>query len=782
MRVNVSLKGGNMVDLRFVTFLLVLLCESVLAQSFQPCVVKEYNEELAKTPLAGVEVSANDAGNRISDTRGMLTLRFLTKNVGDHVDGVDISKLGYEIFNTDAITQWNISGESRPFTIIMCKSERFKKIKDSYSEISSKSYAKQKRKEEELLEKQRREGKMKEAEYKRKLQEIQDEYDKQKISVRPYIDHFARIDLSDLTKQESRIIGLVKSGQIDSAIHCYKQLCLENQYFENLNSYSKLDEASKMIDEAKLSNNMQRDTIFQQIRRKNDLLMMLGGKENITSVEKSYKEIADKDTTNLYALSAYSSFLRDHHRDRENLRYLHLIKDCGIRKYHHYLGSMYYAIGFAHFILQENDSAKFYLSKSFEANEVYSKNDSVEYLYNLSNYYLVLSQIYNREEDVQNAEVASEKALEYSLQLYNMDEKEHSSNLKMALFFAILYNQTKTDSTIDAMNKQYNDLLFDFDNVEDIEHFQLYFGTIGLVQQALNQGKTKIAIRQLKEAIFRENALYEKDEQKFGKTLSVLNFFLGSIYYSEQDFSTAQTFLEKGCQLLRREYDTNLIPETMETISMGLMMLGDIKSMFGYREVADSLFEKALETCDMLQSSDSLQTEAKKVSILHSQAEHKIRYGEIDAAITALQSQLLIDSMIQKHIPDSCSPPLEWEGRFELSKLYYKKNRFADAFDILFPCLERCSDDVTEEQLHDAEFLFVDLLIKLEKYKNALNVVDYLIDIYKGSPILLLHYKAICYYGLGKEKNARKLWNSIREQLPHDIYLNSPLRNQFEKE
>ena len=37
------------------------ICQSVNAQISQPCIVKEYNEELAKTPLAGVEVSVNDA-------------------------------------------------------------------------------------------------------------------------------------------------------------------------------------------------------------------------------------------------------------------------------------------------------------------------------------------------------------------------------------------------------------------------------------------------------------------------------------------------------------------------------------------------------------------------------------------------------------------------------------------------------------------------------------------------------------------------------------------------
>ncbi|GEM_PF-6287219 len=777
-RINYYLDAFILLHLIFCVF---GICQSINAQSFQPCIVKEYNEELAKTPLAGVEVSVNDAGLRVSDTEGMLTLRFLTKNIGDHVDMVEISKLGYELFNKDAIAQWNISGESRPFTIVMCLSERFKKIKDNYNAISSASYAKQKRKEEELLKTEHQKGLLKEAEYKRKLQELQDEFDKQSVSVRPYIDHFARIDLSELSSQEKSIVKLVKTGQIDSAICLYKQMHLEEHFKENRNSYLKLNEATDMLEHAKKKSNEQRDTIFQQICRKNDVLMMQGGKENIELVEKSYKEIADNDTTYLYGLSAYSIFLFEHHRHRENLKYLHMIEKCGEREYHHYLGSMIYSIAYAYFALNENDSAKIYLAKSLEANDKYSRNDSVEFLHNLTNYHIVMAQIYNEEGDFQNAGTASEKALGFAQRLYNIDNRNNASTLRMALLFAMSYNQNKPISIIDEWNRQYQDLLYSTENDEEGDKdMDIFWGTLGQVNRLLNQGKTKLAKRVLKDAIYRLQPLYDKDEQKYGNDLSFYSFMLGSLYYNERDFSTAQTYLERGQKLQRLEYRYNHVSQTIEPIVMGLMMLGDIKSNFGYREEADSLFADALETCGLIsQKEEPYKPDVVRVAVLYSQFEHFSRYNEIDSAIKALETIIQLDSVIQQNIPDSCAVPYEWVGRYELAKLYNKKKRYVEAKNILIPCMILYSEDVTPEQMHDAQLLFVDLLIKSEKYEGALEFINGMEKEYASDKIVLLHYKAVCYHALGKDKKAHKIWDAIRSKMPEELYNNSPLKSLF---
>ena len=54
----------------------------------------------------------------------------------------------------------------------------------------------------------------------------------------------------------------------------------------------------------------------------------------------------------------------------------------------------------------------------------------------------------------------------------------------------------------------------------------ILFGTIGQVNLFLSQGKTNIAKRILKDAIYRLQPLYDKDEQKYGNPLSLFSFFL----------------------------------------------------------------------------------------------------------------------------------------------------------------------------------------------------------------------------------------------------------------
>ena len=164
---------------------------------------------------------------------------------------------------------------------------------------------------------------------------------------------------------------------------------------------------------------------------------------------------------------------------------------------------------------------------------------------------------------MQNAEIASEKGLEYTQQLYKIDKRNNASALRMALTFAITFNQNKPSSVIEALEEQYRELLFSSDSSEEGDGvMDILFGTLGLVNQSMNQGKAKLAKRQLTNAIYRIQPLYDKDEQKYGNPLSLFSFFLGSLYYNEQDYSTAQTYLEKGQKLLRLDYKNNLDNQT----------------------------------------------------------------------------------------------------------------------------------------------------------------------------------------------------------------------------
>ena len=155
--------------------LLIMSALGLSAQAVQDGIIKEYNEKNAKTPLSGVELNVRSAGSTVSDTDGEFSLRFLTLKPGEKVNVRRIEKLGYELFNKEAIEQWNIN-PTTPFVIVMCRADRFKKIRDNYERVSSESYERQLKKEQAQLARLKEEGRLKEEEYNRQLAELNENY------------------------------------------------------------------------------------------------------------------------------------------------------------------------------------------------------------------------------------------------------------------------------------------------------------------------------------------------------------------------------------------------------------------------------------------------------------------------------------------------------------------------------------------------------------------------------------------------------------------------------
>lgn len=280
----------------------------LLAQATQYGIVKEYNERLDKTPLNNVEIIISNANSTASDNNGDFVLQFRTLKPGDKVNVRRIEKLGYEIFNIEALEQWHIARDNKPFIIVMCKSDKFKRIRDTYNRVSSESYEKQYKKEEARLAAERNKGKLKEAEYEAEIKKLNEEYDHQLENLDNYIDHFARIDLSELSSTEAEIIELVQQGEIDKAINLYEQQNLEEKYKNQVKINQQVETAIQNLFEVKRQSEVSRDSIFASIKRKNETLRLAGGVENFNKIELSLKDVAQYDTTNLEAVWEYAQF------------------------------------------------------------------------------------------------------------------------------------------------------------------------------------------------------------------------------------------------------------------------------------------------------------------------------------------------------------------------------------------------------------------------------------------------------------------------------------------
>lgn len=302
----------------FACIILMMISLSAVAQALLYGMVLEYKGSETKKPLGGVELVIQDAGTTASANDGSFTLSFRTKQRGDAVKVIRIEKLGYEIFNTDAVSQWNIGDK---FTIVMCSSARFKSLRDNYFKVSSESYAKQYEKEQKMLAQMRKTNKLKEAEYQTKMNKLKNEYEEQLEQLDSYVDHFARIDLSELSSVERGIIELVQIGKIEQAIAEYEKQDYLGKYKQQSHEIQKIDSAIVKIEDLMRFKIYSRDSIYKVLNRQIDLYQQVGGDDNLRKVGELLKSATDADTTNLVAVLKYAEYAETYIGREEALPY-----------------------------------------------------------------------------------------------------------------------------------------------------------------------------------------------------------------------------------------------------------------------------------------------------------------------------------------------------------------------------------------------------------------------------------------------------------------------------
>lgn len=271
------------------TAILILLAIAAGARSVQNGTVSEYLGKTAKRALSGVELAIYPAQSAVSDRNGAFRLEFLTLKPGDKIKVRRVAKDGYVVFNKDALEQWVLS-PSAPFTIVMCRADLFKKLKDTYYKNSGERYARQYRNAQNELTRLKNQNKLLQKDYEERLRRLEEEYARQLENLDSYVDRFARIDLSEISPVEQEIVELVQQGEIDQAIARYESLNARDKLVEGL---SKRAEVKKLDAELARDN----DTLYAVVERQIQTLQ-LGGAENNEKIRRLYCDIADADTTN----------------------------------------------------------------------------------------------------------------------------------------------------------------------------------------------------------------------------------------------------------------------------------------------------------------------------------------------------------------------------------------------------------------------------------------------------------------------------------------------------
>lgn len=301
--------------IKFITNFTILLALTPIffnagAQTRQQGFVMEYRGKEKKMPLPAVSIDIKYANSTVSDRKGRFELFFPTRKPGEKIEYRRIEKTGYELFNKEALDQWNINPEE-PFTIIMCRSDRFKELCDLYSSNSSQSYRRQFERERNEISRLREEGKLKEAEYYKALRATEEFYEKQLDNLQNYVDRFARIDLSELSDDERSIIKLVQEGKMEEAIEKYERLNIVDKLIDNIARRKQVNSSIGKLTKLEKSLAKSEANLYDMAERQIQTLLSAGGKDNNKKILEICTRIAEADSTNTTWLMKTGRFIKE---------------------------------------------------------------------------------------------------------------------------------------------------------------------------------------------------------------------------------------------------------------------------------------------------------------------------------------------------------------------------------------------------------------------------------------------------------------------------------------
>lgn len=517
------------------------------AQIIQHGIVKEYCETSPKINLGGVEIVVNKAGSTLSQNDGQFSLSFQTMKVGDKVLVQRIEKLGYEIFNKEALEQWYISKDNRPFIITMCRSDRFKKIRDNYERISSESYARQYKKEEAELLKMYQNKKLSQAEYEKKVEELINNYDNQLEYLDIYIDRVSRIDLSEITKEEQQIIELIQLGNIDGAIQLYDKMNLEEKLLNTTDGIKELETNINLLEKIKTQQREEQESTYAMICRKNDVLYLAGGTENFKKILSSKRNVALADTTFVKAVKDYAYFLQNIHEYEEAKRMLQIAYNNG-----------------------KVNEERIELQLSMAANAV-----------GMGKYELAESMIGEINEVIEE---------EFKEDLITKMVLLKSSLNLLGLTLSLEGRYSDARQCFELIAEFLNEFSAGMPNlVEKKEQVSI---SIQIVQTYIQQGNYGDAEKLLQEMLQVVQSLYSGDPDKYGRELAVSYHLLASCKYQTLQLNEAEEYARKAVSLLEKiciKYGDLYVGELADYQSL---LAGILRSK-GDKQTAIVWYEKA---------------------------------------------------------------------------------------------------------------------------------------------------------------------------------------------
>ena len=586
------------------TIIILAITLTAMAQATQPCVVKQYNQKQQKTPLAGVQVEVRDAQSATSAANGAVTLQFATLKPGDRVTVRRIIKPGYEIFNKAVIDQWTIT-RGATTEIVLVQSSYFTQLKSKLTQSSTDNY--KKKYEQEKAEKERllKAGKLKEEEYRQQLNDLEDQYDNALKNLDNYIDQFARIDLSEVSAEEQRILDMVQAGQIDEAVKAYEALDISGKLRQARENVRAIDEGIEKLEDKKAQELQAIKDLKEKQQREIATLKLAGGKENYDKVARILKENALADTTDIVAVWDYAYFAKNQHDFKEAERF-YLICLNGSRDnlylkaiFQHNLGSLYSDL---------HDYAKaeeYYLKALENKTRLFTQNPDA-YRADLAMTQNNLGILYYNLHDYTKAEEYLLKALENRALLFNQNPDAYRGSLSdtqicLGNLYSGLHDYAKAEEFyLKALANKTR--LF-------TQNPDAYRADLALTQNNLgalyyNLHDYAKAEEYYLKALENKTQLYAQNPDAYRADLASTQNSLGILYYNLHDYAKSEEYYLKALENKTRLFTQN--PDAYRAdLAMTQWNLMLLYANMENWEKYDDMLEKALKNYEILAQKNS---------------------------------------------------------------------------------------------------------------------------------------------------------------------------------
>lgn len=554
---------------RVLFFIFSLCAIQTYAQTIQNGKIQEYNEREKKTPLEGVELTIRSAGSTVSDKSGNFKLQFLTLKPGERVNVRRIEKLGYEIFNKEAVEQWNINPKE-PFVIVMCRSDRFKKLRDNYRNGSLEGLTRKLKQKEAELSKLKQTGKIKELAYREKLGQLREEHEKQLDRLDSYIDRFSRIDLSEISETELEILSLVQEGDMDEAIKRYESLNAVEKYIHENADLKKISDGISQLSALEQSKIKSTKALKTTIDNHILTLKLIGGIENINKVDSIFNKLISADSTDITTLLSYGNFIREYTINyNKALNLFHRV--LSISTSPQYSGDALNNIGITYMDLRNYDEGLKYCQKALDFHLTFlgESNNTVAKVY--SN--IGCCQMYLKNFDAAN---------NYFIKALNIYHELQDNSVDQAMLFNNLGGLCDYTQKYQNALSYYNKALSMIQT--DTPTFALIINNIGLVHFHL--GNYPEAINKFSESMDLRRKILGDTHRVIATSLQNI----GTSYNRINDFENAIKCAEEEIEIRSK-----LPFDDRDELSFAYLRAGDAYNKSNRPEKAKINFDKALK-------------------------------------------------------------------------------------------------------------------------------------------------------------------------------------------